>query len=236
LTTSLNLVAAGARAAAGLRDFLGHVLFGDRFDFFVGVGGVVHRAVGRLAVGVAIRLGRDGGVLRGHIGGDIGFVVEVDHIHARGAGGDRIGVNGGFGARPVLRFRAAAAVVVVFFLFLGAGKGTLFLEQGFAVGDRDLVVIGVDLGKGQKAVAVAAVVDEGGLQRGLDPRHLGQIDVSGQLALVQGFKIELFDLVSVHHDDAGFFRMGGVDKHFLGHVFPLRPKRMDPPGGPDGRA
>jgi hypothetical protein len=31
------------------------------------------------------------------------------------------------------------------------------------------------------------------------------------------FEVEFVNLVSVHHDDAGLFRVGGVDEHFLGH-------------------
>ena len=64
---------------------------------------------------------------------------------------------------------------------------------------------------------VATIVDERRLQRGLDPRHLGQIDISGKLPLVQVFEIKFFDLVSVCHHDPGLFRVGGVDQHFLRH-------------------
>ena len=45
------------------------------------------------------------------------------------------------------------------------------------VGDRNLVVIGVDFVEGQEAVPVAAVVHKGGLKRRLYARDLGQIDV-----------------------------------------------------------
>ena len=43
--------------------------------------------------------------------------------------------------------------------------GALVLgDQRLPVGDRDLVVVGMDFVEGKKAVAIAAVVDEGGLQ------------------------------------------------------------------------
>ena len=84
--------------------------------------------------------------------------------------------------RPLaLRGAAGAAIVLV---ILSPSKGALFIEQGFAVGDWDLIVIGVNFGKGQKAVPIAAVINKGRLQRGFNPRHFGQIDVSGKLALV----------------------------------------------------
>ncbi len=80
---------------------------------------------------------------------------------------------------------------------------------------------------------VAAIFDKGRLQRRLDPGHLGKIDVSGQLALVDRLEIELFNLVSVHHHDPSFLGMGGVDQHLLGHDVPLRPACRRPcPGMP----
>jgi len=114
------------------------------------------------------------------------------------------------------------------FLFFGAGKGTLFFQQGFAVGNRNLIVIGVDFGEGQEAVAVSAVVHESRLQRRLDTGYLGEIDVSRKLAFVDGFKIEFLNLVSVHHDHPGFFGVGGIDKHLLDHDIPInRPHDPD---------
>jgi hypothetical protein len=66
-------------------------------------------------------------------------------------------------------------------------------------------------------VAIAAVVDKGRLKRRLDPRYLGKVDVPGKLSAAFCFKIEFLDLVSVNHHDAGFFRVGGINKHFLWH-------------------
>jgi len=50
-----------------------------------------------------------------------------------------------------------------------------------AVLDRDLIVIGMDFVESEEPVAVPAVVDERGLERGFDPRHLRQIDVAAEL-------------------------------------------------------
>src|SRR5580658_5110943 len=50
-------------------------------------------------------------------------------------------------------------------LVIGFALRALFvLDQGLPVGDRDLIVVRMDFAKGKKAVAVAAVIDEGGLQ------------------------------------------------------------------------
>jgi len=50
---------------------------------------------------------------------------------------------------------------------LGLGRALRALvlgNQRLPVGDRNLIVVGMDFAEGKKAVAIAAVVDEGGLQ------------------------------------------------------------------------
>jgi len=49
----------------------------------------------------------------------------------------------------------------------------LLLQQRLPIGKGDLVIVGMNFGEGQEAVAIAAVIDERGLQRRLDPRNLG---------------------------------------------------------------
>ena len=61
--------------------------------------------------------------------------------------------------------------------------GGLLLQQRLPVGDRDLVIVGMNFGEGQEAVAIAAIVDEGRLQRRLHARHLGEIDIAPKLLL-----------------------------------------------------
>ncbi len=73
-------------------------------------------------------------------------------------------------------------------------------------------------------MTVAAVIDKSGLQRGFDAGYFCQVDIASQLAFVLRFKIKLFDFVSVDHHNAGFFRVGGIDKHLLCHVVQSHPK------------
>ena len=113
-----------------------------------------------------------------------------------------------------------------------AGEGGLLGEERLAVGLGDLVVVGVDFREGQEAVAVAAVVDEGRLQRRLDARDLGEVDVAGELPLVKRLEVEFLDPVPVHDHDAGLFRVRGIDQHFLGHGF-FRERASRP--APNGR-
>jgi hypothetical protein len=41
----------------------------------------------------------------------------------------------------------------------------------------------MDLVEGEKSVAVAAIIHESGLQRRLDPRYFGEIDIAAELLL-----------------------------------------------------
>ncbi|MNR14615.1 hypothetical protein D3C85_1311000 [compost metagenome] len=90
-----------------------------------------------------------------------------------------------------------------------------FGHDGFAVGDRDLIIVGVDFVEGQEAVTIAAVLDEGRLEAGLYASDLGEVDVAAKLAAGRGFEIEFLNLASVHDGDAGFFRVRRIDQHCL---------------------
>jgi hypothetical protein len=118
--------------------------------------------------------------------------------------------------------RAAAAVGAVLALFLGFAMGLFFgLDQRLPVGDRDLVVVGMDFAEGEEAVAVAAIFNESGLERGFDPCDLGEVDIPAQLLALRGLEIKLFDAIAADHDDPGLFRVGGIDQHLVGHVLTL---------------
>ena len=91
------------------------------------------------------------------------------------------------------------------------------LDQRLTVGDRDLIIVGMNFAEGQEAVAVAAIFDECRLQRRFDARDLGEIDIAAQLFALRGFEIKLLDAIAADHDDPGLFRVGGIDQHFVGH-------------------
>src|SRR6202048_1025347 len=114
--------------------------------------------------------------------------------------------------------RAAAAGTVFGFLF-GLAMGALVgFDQSLAVGDRGLIIVGMDFAEGQKSVAVATVFDKGRLQRRFYARDLGEVDVAAQLLALGGFKIKFFDAIAAHHNDPGLFRVGSIDQHFVGHL------------------
>ena len=111
-----------------------------------------------------------------------------------------------------------AAVGAVFALLFGLAMGALVrLDQRLAIGDRNLIIVGVDFAEGQEAVAVAAIFDEGRLQRRLYARDLGEVDVAAQLLALGGLEIKFFDAIAADHNDPGLFRVGGIDQHFVGH-------------------
>jgi hypothetical protein len=75
-------------------------------------------------------------------------------------------------------------------------RARFFFQKGEAVGDRDLVIIGMDFREGEEAVAVAAIFNEGSLQRGFDPRHFRQIDIAAQLLAVGSLEVEFLYAVT----------------------------------------
>src|SRR5471030_1968434 len=148
------------------------------------------------------------------------------------------GLRGGIQRHQRRHHGLFAAVGLVFFLFLlgggiGFGSGDLeafdivfrtatgfgFLlgQQGLPVGHGNLVIVWVDFGEGQEALAVAAIFDKGGLQRRLNPRHFRKIDVSLERPPRGSLEIKFLDLGTVENDHPCFFRVVGVDKHALVH-------------------
>ncbi|WP_341510368.1 hypothetical protein [Bradyrhizobium sp. ISRA442] len=133
-------------------------------------------------------------------------------------------------AAGVAMARAAAAVGTILVLLLGFAMGLLLgLDQRLPVGDRDLIVVGMDFAEGEEAVAVAAIFHKGGLERGFDPGDLGEVDISAQLLALRGLEIKLFDAIAADHDDPGLFRVGGIDQHLVGHVLALGGGGRDSP-------
>jgi hypothetical protein len=121
-------------------------------------------------------------------------------------------------ARVAVARTPATVAGAVFGFFLGLAMGALVrLDQRLTVGDRNLIIVRMDFAEGQEAVPVAAIFDEGGLQRWFYPRDLGEIDVAAQLFALGGLEIKLFDAIAADHNDPGLFRMSGVDQHFVGH-------------------
>jgi len=113
---------------------------------------------------------------------------------------------------------ATAVVGAVFGLFLSFAMGAFVgLDQRLTVGDRDLVIVRVDFAEGQEAVAIAAIFDEGRLQRRFYPRDLGEIDIAAQLFALGGLEIKFFDAIAADHDNPGLFRVGSIDQHLVGH-------------------
>jgi len=112
---------------------------------------------------------------------------------------------------------AAAGAVFGFFLRL-AMRALVGFDQRLTIGDRDLVIVGMDFAEGEKAVAIAAIFDESGLQRRFDAGDLRQINVAAQLFALGGLEIKFFDAIAADHNDPGLLRVGGIDKHLVGHI------------------
>ena len=87
------------------------------------------------------------------------------------------------------------------------------VDTRLADGHAGCKVLFRDFLKGQKAVAVFAVVDKAGLQGGLDAGDHGFVDVA--LALLAPFDLDLVveQFLSVDDGQAALFRLRGIDQH-----------------------
>ncbi len=75
--------------------------------------------------------------------------------------------------------RTAVTAGAVFAFFFGLAMGALVsLDQGLTIGDRNLIIVRVNFAEGEKAMTVAAVLDEGGLERWFYARDLGEVDIA----------------------------------------------------------
>ena len=119
----------------------------------------------------------------------------------------RIGVTG----------TASMVGAVLAFLFRFAMGALVCFDQRLPIGHRNLVIVRMNFAERQEAMAVAAIFDEGCLERGFYPRDLGEIDISAQLLALGGLEIKFFDTIATDHDDPGLFRVGGIDQHLVGH-------------------
>ncbi|GLH75242.1 hypothetical protein SSBR45G_01500 [Bradyrhizobium sp. SSBR45G] len=122
-------------------------------------------------------------------------------------------------AAPRAAVPVAPAVGAVLTLFLGLAVGALLgLDQRLPVGDRNLIVVGMDFAERQEAMAVAAILDEGGLQRRLNTRDLRQVDVAAELLALGSLEVKFLDAVAADDNDPGLFRVGSIDQHLVGHI------------------
>ena len=186
------------------RDFLGHRIFGDRRFRNGGRGR-------RLDLG-----GRDRDGLGRFFAFKFGFYRFVFVFLFIRVFGPVFGIFRHVGC-GLLRGAGCRVEGFEFVVLAAARIGFLLGEQRHAVGDGDLIIVGMDFRKGEEALPVAAIFDERGLQRRLYARHLGEIDVAFEGPLGGGFEIKFFDFLSVENDHPGLFRVACIDKHTLGH-------------------
>jgi hypothetical protein len=115
-----------------------------------------------------------------------------------------------------------APIGAIFIFFLGFAMSALVgFDQCLTIGDRDLIIVRMNFAEGKKAVAVAAVFDKGRLKRRLHARDLGEVDVATKLFALSSLEIKLFDAIAADHNNPGLLRVGGIDKHFVGHFVTL---------------
>ena len=143
----------------------------------------------------------------------LAFALAVGAFAFTPSGLDRLGRH-----RLVVDLEDVAVIVAIVIFggaqpFLLGGVLGLLAQQRLAILLGDLVIIRVDFGEGEEAVAVAAIIDERRLQRRFDPGHLGEIDISLELLVLGGLEIKFLDPVSLDHGHPGLFLVARVDQH-----------------------
>ncbi len=83
-----------------------------------------------------------------------------------------------------------------------------------------LIHAGLEVGSGdflerQEAVALGAIVDEGGFEAGLDARDDGFVDVALALFLGGRFNVEVDQLLTVDNGNAEFLGLRRIEEHAL---------------------
>src|ERR1700679_2910689 len=96
-----------------------------------------------------------------------------------------------------------ASLAVGLFVRLSLRQGFL-LEERLSVSDRYLIVIRMNLGESQEAVAIPAIVDESGLQRWFYAGDLGEIDITSKGPLACGLEVKLLDAIAPQDHHPGF--------------------------------
>ena len=164
----LDLVSPGPGLAGGADVFLG-IVIGDGFGRLCGLA-IIFRAVVVIIIVIVVVIMVITRPVTQKIDGVI-HVAQIDDLHATGGryGAGCHGVTGhAFGLR-VGGFAATGAAgafgLCLFLGLIGHGFGVFaFLAQErFAIGDRDLVVIGVNFRKRKETMPVSAVIHKGRL-------------------------------------------------------------------------
>ena len=114
------------------------------------------------------------------------------------------------------RGERSAFVAAFFFFDLHQHFDAFFddvLDARLAHRDASGEILFGDFFEGQKAVAVFAVVDEAGFERGLDACHDCFVDIAFALFAAFDFDFVVEEFLSVDDCQAAFFCLGGVNEH-----------------------
>src|SRR5690606_7198267 len=89
------------------------------------------------------------------------------------------------------------------------------LQPGLGRVHAGAEIVAGDFLEREEAVALAAVLDEGGFQRGLEPGDAALVDVGLLLFLRRLLDVDVVQRLAVDDRDPQFFRLGRVDQHSL---------------------
>ena len=78
-----------------------------------------------------------------------------------------------------------------------------------------LVVLGIDIGNVQEAIAAYAEIDEGCLDARLNIDNFTTVNVADEALLLLSFDVEFFEHAIFEDSNAHLFVRHGIDQHFL---------------------
>ena len=98
-------------------------------------------------------------------------------------------------------------------------RAALDAHLALAFGGPAAVVLGRDLFKGQKTVAVRTKVDERCLEAGFDPSDFRFVNVCFGLNALAVFDIQVVKPLAIDHSNPDLFGLGGVNQHLFHNNF-----------------
>ena len=158
---------------------------------------------GLIALGIIVTVVITGAVIVALFVEVVVYMTVLDGRHLILFGGVDLGNAVFVGIIVVAVFARGILAAGIIIIILGGAQGGLFLgvgglfsQQRLAILLGDLVVIGVDFRKGEEAMAIAAEIHEGRLQRRLYAGDLGQIDITLDLLVIGRIKVEFLNPVA----------------------------------------
>lgn len=93
----------------------------------------------------------------------------------------------------------------------------LRLKKGKEVGERNMVIVGMNLGKWKEEMEIEEILKEWRMKRRLEKGEEWEVDIEFKMFIMLRLEIELLNIVEESEDKEGIIRVGGIYKNFVGN-------------------